>query len=234
MKVKSYLAAFSLLLVAVQGYAMGDADPLVGMVKFDQLEFRDAREGKPLVWEAEAWLGYDLNKLKLKTRGERLNGETESAELQLLYSRAVDPNWDFQVGVRHDFLPRPDRTWGVIGVEGLAPWYLETDVALFIGESGQTGIRLKTEYELMLTQRWVLIPELQLTAYGKTDEERGIGSGLADLELGVRLSYEIRREFAPYIGLNWERALGKTADIARDEGEHWNDLQWVLGVRFWF
>ncbi|MFW1678609.1 copper resistance protein B [Pontibacter sp. JAM-7] len=234
MNITKYVVSMFMLLPAVDAYAMGDADPLVGMVKFDQLEFRDASEGKPLVWEAEAWLGYDLNKVKLKTRGERLDGVTESAELQLLYSRAIDPNWDLQLGVRHDFLPKPDRTWGVVGVEGLAPWYLETDAALFIGESGQTGIRLKTEYELMLTQRLVLVPELQLTAYGKNDLQYGIGSGLSDLELGIRLSYEFKREFAPYIGLNWERLLGKTADLARDEGHETNDLQWVVGVRFWF
>ena len=221
-------------MIATLTYAAGADDPHLTMVRIDQLEKRDASSGKPLVWEIEGWTGYDLNKLAFKTKGERVSGETESAEFQLLYSRAIAPYWDFQAGIRHDFDPKPTQNWAAIGFQGLAPYFFETDVALFIGESGQSAFRLGSEYELMLTQRWVLSPEIELNVYGENDEERGIGSGLSDIELGLRLRYEIRREFAPYVGINWERKFGQTADFAREEGEDTNDLQFVAGIRGWF
>lgn len=228
-----YSLALSLLLSPSIQAAVTD-DPLLTMVTVDQLEKRDASGGNPLVWEIQGWLGYDLEKLVFKTEGERAEGKTEDAELQLLYSRAVDPYWDFQIGVRHDFRPDPSQNWAVIGFQGLAPYFLETDASLFIGESGQSALRLEAEYELMFTQQWVLAPEIEVNLYAEDDEARGIGSGLSDLELGLRLRYEIRREFAPYIGLNWERKFGQTADFAREEGEDDDDLQVVLGIRAWF
>lgn len=232
-RITTSVLTLSLLLSPAAQAAMED-DPLLSMVTIDQLEKRDASGGNPLVWEIQGWLGYDLDKLVFKTEGERVTGETEDAELQLLYSRAVDPYWDFQIGVRHDFRPDPSQNWAVLGFQGLTPYFLETDASLFIGESGQSALRLETEYELMLTQKWVLAPELEVNLYAEDDEARGIGSGLSGLELGLRLRYEIRREFAPYIGLNWERKFGQTADFARDEGEDTNDLQAVIGIRAWF
>ncbi|MDI3323777.1 copper resistance protein B [Pontibacterium granulatum] len=232
-RITTSVLTLSLLLSPAAQAAMED-DPLLSMVTIDQLEKRDASGGNPVVWEIQGWLGYDLDKLVFKTEGERVTGETEDAELQLLYSRAVDPYWDFQIGVRHDFRPDPSQNWAVLGFQGLTPYFLETDASLFIGESGQSALRLETEYELMLTQKWVLAPELEVNLYAEDDEARGIGSGLSGLELGLRLRYEIRREFAPYIGLNWERKFGQTADFARDEGEDTNDLQAVIGIRAWF
>jgi copper resistance protein B len=214
--------------------AMGDDDPILAKLMIDQLEVRVTDGPDPWVLDAQAWIGQDLNKFWLKVEGEHLDGTTAEAEVQALYSRAIAPYWDLQLGWRHDIRPEPSRDWLAIGLEGLAPYWFEVEGAAFIGESGQVGARLKGEYEWMFTQRWVLSPELEINLHSKDDEEVGVGSGLSDLQLGVRLRYEIRREFAPYLGVNWTKKFGNTADFARDEGEDGNDVQIVAGVRAWF
>ncbi|MEH6443567.1 MAG: copper resistance protein B [Oceanospirillaceae bacterium] len=208
-------------------------DPLLTMVNIDQFEQRYGDED-PFVFEGQAWVGYDLEKVLLKAEGERVNGENESAELQLLYSKAISPFWNIQLGARRDFKPEPSRNWGVIGFQGLAPYNIEIDTALFIGQSGSTSLRIEAEYELMLTQRLVLRPEIELNFFGKTDAKTQTGSGLANSEVGLRLAYEVRREFAPYIGVNWERKYGATADFAQDNGESSSDTQFVIGFSAWF
>lgn len=225
------LAMFAL---PFQAEAGGKDDPFLTMITIDQLEKRDANSSKPFAWEVQGWAGYDLDKLVFKTEGERADGETEKAELQLLYSKAIDPYWDIQFGIRHDFYPKPTQDWAVIALQGVAPYYFETDASLFIGEDGQTALRLESEYEMMLTQQWVLSPEIELNIHGKNDEEREIGSGLSNIEAGLRLRYEVKREFAPYIGIHWEKKIGKTADYAREEGEDTSDAQFVIGIRAWF
>ena len=214
--------------------AASEDDPVLTKVMIDQLEVRATDGLDPWVIDAQAWIGQDLNKFWLKLEGEYLDGKTEEAEVQALYSRAVAPYWDLQLGWRHDIRPEPSRDWLAIGFEGLAPYWFEIDAAAFIGESGQLGVRLEGEYEWMLTQRWVLSPEMELNLHTRNDERTGTGSGLSDLELGLRLRYEIRREFAPYVGVNWTRKFGNTADFARAEGEDTNDVQIVAGVRVWF
>ena len=225
------LAMFAL---PIQAEAGGEDDPFLTMITIDQLEKRDANSSKPFAWEVQGWAGYDLDKLVFKTEGERADGKTEKAELQLLYGKAIDPNWDIQLGFRHDFYPKPSQNWAVIALQGVAPYYFETDANLFIGEDGQTALRLESEYEMMLTQQWVLSPEIELNIHGKNDEEREVGSGLSNIEAGLRLRYEVKREFAPYIGIHWEKKFGKTADYAREEGEDTSDAQFVIGIRAWF
>ncbi len=226
-----WAAAFSSLPVLAHE---GD-DPLLARVMIDQFEWRDGGdEADPYVLEAQAWIGKDLHKLWIKTDVERVNGETEEAEIQALYSHAIAPFWDVQVGVRKDLKPTPDREWGVIGIQGLAPYFFEIDAALFVGDSGDTAARLSAEYEWMLTQKVVLSPEISMNFYGQNDMHRLTGSGLSDAQAGLRLRYEIRREFAPYIGVNWTRSFGNTADFVRDHGESTSDTQWVAGVRAWF
>ncbi|MBU0656982.1 MAG: copper resistance protein B [Gammaproteobacteria bacterium] len=212
---------------------MGD-DPTLTKVMINQLEIRQADQGdNPLAWEAEAWIGKDLNKLWLKTEGESVGGNTEEAEVQALYSRAIAPFWDVQAGGRKDFEPA-GREWATVGVKGLAPYHFDVDAALFAGTEGRSAARLKGEYEIMLTQKTVLSPEAEINLYGKDDPEMGIGSGLADANVGLRLRHEFKREFAPYIGVNWSKKFGKTADFARDDGEKTQDTQFVAGVRLWF
>ncbi|MCU7882664.1 MAG: copper resistance protein B [Candidatus Thiodiazotropha sp. (ex Lucinoma annulata)] len=215
-------------------FAGGADDPLIYKVMVDKLEIRNTGGNDPLVLDADAWVGYDLNKFWFKTEVERVDGETEEAEVQFLYSRAVAPFWDVQAGWRRDIKPEPDRDFLALGVKGLAPYLFEVDTGVFIGESGQIGARIDAEYEYMLTQKLILSPEIEMNLYSKDDEEVGIGSGLSDMELGLRLRYEVLREFAPYIGVNWTKIFGQTADFASDEGEDTSDVQIVLGIRAWF
>jgi len=213
-------------------YAAGMIDdPVLTMVKIDQFEVGDDENS---AWDAQAWIGKDINKLWIKTEGELTNSDIESSELQLLYSRAIAPYWDAQLGWRHDIKPEPNKDWLTLGIQGLAPYFFETDIALFLGEQGNIGLRTKFEYELMLTQKWVLSPEVEANFFSKNDPEIGLGSGLSDIEIGLRLRYEIEREFAPYIGVEWARRFGNTADLARQEGEGRTSVNWLAGIRIWF
>jgi copper resistance protein B len=213
--------------------AMED-DPVIGKLMIDQFETRITEGDNPLVLEAQAWIGKDLNKLWLKVDSEWVDKKNEELEVQALYSRAIDPYWDFQIGWRFDSKPSPSKNWFAIGFQGLAPYWYEVDSALFIGESGQLNLRLAAEYEWMFTQQLVLSPEVEANFYSKKDENHGIGSGLSDTQIGLRLRYEIKREFAPYIGVNWTQKYGKSADYARAEGEDSGDVQFVVGIRAWF
>ena len=223
-----------LALTTTSVFAAKADDPVLYMLKVDQLEARDADDGTVTAWEGDLWIGKDLNKLWIKTEGERSSEGTESAEFQLLYSRAIDANWDLQLGLRHDANPDPERNWAVLGFYGVSPYWFEIDSALFIEEDGQTNLRFAAEYEFMLTQKWVLSPEIEVNWFSEDDTELGIGSGLADIEAGLRLRYEISRKFAPYVGVNYEQLLGDTADIAEAAGEETGETQLVAGLRFWF
>ncbi len=232
---KNIVALLFFLIIPSLAFAgeMND-DPLLTMLIVDQLEIRNNDGSDPLVWDAEGWIGKDVDKLWIKTEGEYVNSRVEEVELQALYSRAVAPFWDIQLGWRRNIRPTPNRDWLAFGVKGLAPYFFDIDVALFVGDAGRTSARLQVEYEIMLTQRLVLVPEIELNLYGKDDPATGIGSGLSNIEAGLRLRYEIRREFAPYIGLNWTKLYGDTADFARAEDTDTDDVQFVFGVRAWF
>lgn len=208
-------------------------DAAFAMVQLDQLEWREIDNDDAQVWELQAWYGNDYNKLWFETEGERVNGE-EEGRVELMWDRIISSWWSIQGGVRQDFGEGPSRTWADIGIQGLAPYFFEIDAAIYVGEQGRTAARFSGEYDMLITQRLILQPELEFELYGKDDPENGIGSGLSDVEVGLRLRYEIRREFAPYIGVHWERKFGETADLARDEGEDVNDLLFVAGLRAWF
>ncbi len=194
-----------------------------GKVMLDQLEWRDARDGSALAWDAQGWYGGDYNKLWVKTEGERLAGRTEAASLDALADRVIARWWSAQAGIRQDFGEGPARTWLGMGLQGLAPYWLDVEATFYLGEAGRTALRLKAEYDLLLTQRLVLQPYGELNFYGKADPERGVRSGLDDLELSLRLRYEIRRELAPYVGVGWFRR--------RDQRDQ---AQLVAGLHIWF
>ncbi len=228
------LAMLGGLILSDVAYAVMEDDPLLATVTIEQLEWRSANGDDPWVWDAEGWVGKDFHKLWFKSEGEAVDGRTESAFLEALYSRAIATYWDLQTGWRHDFEPGPSRDWFAIGFQGVAPYFFEVDATLYAGGNGTVAARLEAEYEILFTQRLILTPEVEFNAYGRDDPPRGIGSGVSDLELGLRLRYEIRRQLAPYIGINWEKKFGGTADFARAEGESSDDLQFVIGLRAWF
>jgi len=200
----------------------------------DQLEYQDADEGSTLAWSASGWVGGDIDRLWLRSEGERTNGVTEDAELQLLYGHSIGPWWDVVAGVRQDFKPESPQTWAAFGVQGMALYAFEAEATAFVGENGQSAARLEGEYDILLTNRLILQPTAEVNFYGKNDPERGVGSGLANTELGLRLRYEIVRQFAPYIGVSWNRVYGNTADMVRDEGGDKEEARLVAGIRMWF
>jgi copper resistance protein B len=200
----------------------------------DKLEWQDADDGSAVAWDLSGWIGGDIDRLWLRSEGERSNGKTEDAEIQALWGHAISPWWDVVSGVRQDFKPDAPQTWAAIGVQGMALYNFEAEATAFIGEGGQSALRFEGDYDILLTNRLILQPTAELNVYGKNDAQRGIGSGLANTEAGLRLRYEIRREFAPYIGVTWNRTYGNTADYAREEGEKRSEARLVLGVRMWF
>ncbi len=232
---KLFFIALTGFLVTGSVFAGGmEDDPLITKFMIDQFETRTTDGDDPLVLEGQVWLGKDLNKFWFKVDAERVKSDTEELELQALYSRAIAPYWDFQLGVRSDINPKPTRDWIVVGFQGLAPYFYEIDSALFIGDSGRIGLRLQAEYEILFTQKWILTPEIELNFHSKEDTELAIGSGLSDSQIGIRLRYEFKREFAPYFGVNWNNKFGKTATFAEDSGIKAKDSQVVIGIRAWF
>jgi len=208
-------------------------DPLLLNLNIDKFEKRSG-DSNSYVFESQAWVGFDLNKLLIKTGVERVNGSNESAKIELLYSRAISPYWDLQMGVRHDFDPQPERSWAVIGLQGLSPYNVNIDTALYFSKSGRTQLDIAAEYEQMITQRLALIPEAEFSFYGQSDNATETGAGFAKSEFSLRLAYEIKREFSPYIGVVHEAKHGKTKRMAKQEGESSSDTKVVVGVQAWF
>jgi copper resistance protein B len=130
--------------------------------------------------------------------------------------------------------PGPAQTWAAFGIQGIAPYWFDVQATGYVGGSGRTHVRVETEYDLLLTNRLVLQPMLETEIYGKSDPEHHFGAGLATLDVGLRLRYEIRREFAPYAGLVWSRKFFGTADLAEAAGETPAGWRLAMGVRTWF
>jgi len=204
------------------------------LLLINQLEWQGGDGAGALNWDIKGWVGGDIDRLWLRSEGERSAGRTESAEVQALWGHAISPWWDLVGGVRHDFKPGDGQTWAAFGAQGMALYNFEAEATLFVGEAGRTAARLEGDYDILLTNRLILQPTAELNLYGRNDPPRGVGSGLSDSELGLRLRYEVRREFAPYVGVSWNRSYGQTAQYARDEGEDISQWRWVVGVRLWF
>lgn len=209
--------------------------PSYGMLLTDRLEAGFGDEADGYLWDIQGWYGGDRNRWWLKSEGEGEQGKSpEDAELQLLFGRMFAPFWDWQIGIRHDFRPQPDRSHLVLGLQGVVPYEFEIDSAVFVSEAGDVTARVEAEYDLRITQRLVLQPRFELNAALSDVREIGLDSGINNTELGLRLRYEVRREFAPYIGISWEQLHGGTADLARGEGEPTSVTSLVLGFRAWF
>ncbi len=224
----------SVSLLSNSAFARMEDDPVETKLMLDKFELGRVDGDTTMAWESGLWIGQDLNKFWLKSSGEQVAGKIEGTETQFLYSRALDPFWDIQAGIRHDTTADAKRNYLTLGIQGLAPYYFETDASLSFSKKGQVKLNAAFEYEMMLTQKLVLSPEVELNAYAKDDKPMGVASGLADVEAGIRLRYEIKREFAPYIGVNWAKKLGSTADLAKDAGEDTSESSVVLGIRAWY
>ena len=200
----------------------------------DRLEISDADPGTNLEWQGRTWIGTDLNRLWLRSEGERANGVTHDADIELLYGRSVSTWWDVVIGGRHDFKPGAAQDFAAIGIIGTAPYKIELQATAYIGQGGQASARIEAEYQTLLTNRLILQPLVEVNLYARDDARRGVGAGLSTVEAGLRLRYEITRRFAPYIGLVRERAFGETAGLRRAGGDDAGDTRFVAGLRAWF
>jgi copper resistance protein B len=202
----------------------------------DQLEVGFGEGRETYAWEdVQLWYGGDIDKLWLKSEGEGEFGEGfDRGDIQALWSHAIDPWFDLQAGVRMNFGRGPERPHLVVGIQGLAPYWFEIDAAAFLSSSGDVTGRIEAEYDLRLTQRLILQPQAELDWALQDVPELGIGAGISSAEAGLRLRYEIVPEFAPYVGIAYERAFGDTARFARAAGDDPGGLRLLAGVRIWF
>lgn len=205
------------------------------LLMLDQLEWQPDAGRDGYRWRGEAWFGGDRDRLVLSSEGEGAFGRAVGdAEVQALFSRAIDPYFNLRAGVRQDLGPGARRTWATIAIEGLAPYWFEIGGAAFVSTKGEVTARLEGYYDQRITQRLILQPRVEANLSAQRIAETGTGGGLSSVEAGLRLRYELRREFAPYVGVNWERRLGATADMARARGDGTGGIALVAGVRAWF
>jgi copper resistance protein B len=205
------------------------------LVVFDELEGRTGGSGSAFRWNGEGWIGTDANRLWLKSEGF-LEGTTMSeGDQEALYDRPIPHTryFDAQIGVREDLDSGPRRTWGAVGIEGLAPQFFKVQPTFYFRDGGNVASRLEGSYDLPITQRLVVQPQAELNFYSKNDPGRGTGSGLSDIDTGIRIRYEISRKFAPYVGFAYAGKYGDTATYARQAGEAVDGPTFVFGIRVW-
>jgi copper resistance protein B len=202
-------------------------------VTLDRIEWQGGDDSRA-AWNAHAWYGGDIDKLRLEAEGERTGDTTEESRLELGWERIASRWWSLRAGLRHDAGIGPSRDWLAVGVAGLAPGFIEVEASFYVGEQGRSALRLATARDFLFTQRLVLQPELELSAYGREDPQRLTGSGLSDLKAGLRLRYEFRREFAPYFGVRWVDHFGDSAHLREAAGEDPDEFLWLAGFRAWF
>ena len=201
----------------------------------DRLEWSAVSGRDGYLLDAQGWYGGDINKLWLKTEVEGDRGRNpEKAEAQALWSRAINPWFDVQAGVRFDANRDPNRSHLVLGVQGLAPYWYEVDGAVFLSNKGELTARAEAEYDLRITQKLILQPLAEVDLSAQDIKELGIGAGLSTAELGLRMRYQVSQQFAPYVGLSYERAFGNTRRFRRSDGEGADSLGFVAGLRLWF
>lgn len=203
---------------------------------FNQLEGR-LGNGSSLRWDGQAWAGTDYDRLWLKSEGRynvNRKGTMTDGDHELLYDRPVSTYFDVQAGVRIDLDSLPTRTWVALGVQGLAIEFWDLEATLYASDNGHYALKTNASYDLLLTQRLILQPQFETNWYTKTDPRRRIGSGLSDIDMGLRLRYEFSRKLAPYVGVAYQRSFSGTASYAREDGGHVNDVRFLAGLRVWF
>jgi copper resistance protein B len=203
-------------------------------IRLDHLEVLRT-DGETIVpYDLEGWFGQTYNRVVLKAEGEFESGDLADARTELLWNRAIAPYWDTQVGMRYDSGAGPNRTWVAAGIEGLAPYWFNLELTAYVGESSRSAFRIDASYDMLISQKLILQPRFEANFYGKDDLERGLGSGLSDMSLALRLRYEIRRELAPYLGIERVSQHGGTEGLTRAAGGDPSDTRLTLGLRFWF
>ncbi|GHA03776.1 hypothetical protein GCM10008090_11240 [Arenicella chitinivorans] len=237
-KIKIGLALLLCVAMPNASQAMFNDDPWLTKV-MSEFEYLSEHGKGVLEWDIDAWHGRDLSKFWLKTSGELVDSDVESANIELVYSHAVSAYWDQQFGIRHDLKPDPlgrARNWLSYGFIGTAPYFIEVDARVFVGEESSSQLLIELERELMLTQEWVLTPELDIVANGRSNEVYGEGSGLAEIEFGLRLGYEHNgnRKFQPFVGITAKQSFGTTRQYKKSEGEASSDVSLMLGIHSWF
>ncbi|MGI9170238.1 MAG: copper resistance protein B [Caulobacteraceae bacterium] len=202
---------------------------------FDQLEGRLGGGDDSLRWEGEAWAGTDLNRLWLKSEGEVDGaGRVSEGQQEIFYDRPVSTYFDLQLGARYDLDSGPGRGWAAFGIEGLAPYFIKLSATGYVGDAGRYAAKVMASYDQLLTNRLIAEPEAEVNLYARDDPARRIGSGLSDLDAGLRLRYEITRKFAPYVAVTYEQKFGPTAAFVRAAGERSSDVRFATGVKAWF
>ena len=201
---------------------------------FNELEGRFGGSNPEFRWEGQGWIGTDYDKLWIKSEGTLQGGALDDGQHQFLYSRAISTYFDLQGGLRSDFDSRPTRNWAAFGIQGLAPYFFNLEVTGFVSGQGHLAAKLEASYDLLLTQRLILQPQIELNVYSKADPARMVGAGFADIDTGLRLRYEFSRKFAPYLGVVYEGKFGQTANFARRAGESTGGVRFVAGLRLWF
>jgi copper resistance protein B len=184
--------------------------------------------------DTRGWLGGDRDRFWFRAEGDGDDGGVGNAQTHLFYGRRIARWWDLVAGIEQEFDPGSARTWAAFGIQGLAPYRFEVELTGYVGAEGRTHLRTEVEYELLLTNRLVLQPQLEMELFGKSDPERGIGAGLSTTDIGFRLRYEFKRELAPYIGVVWSNKWGETADLTEAAGEDAGGARFVTGLRLWF
>jgi len=217
----------------VEGHSM-HGNAVSYFVLFDQLEWQAGEGTNGANLDSRGWLGRDRDRLWFRAEADGEGGRVGDAQVHVLYGRQFSRWWDVVAGIRQDLRPGPAQTWAAVGVQGLAPYWFEVDATAYVGASGRTHARFEVEYELLLTNRLILQPLVEAEVYGKSDPERGIGAGLSTTDAGFRVRYEWRREFAPYVGVTWNRKWGETSDFAEAAGEDTGGARFVTGLRLWF
>jgi copper resistance protein B len=203
-------------------------------VLFDQLEGRWNGSNTEFRWEGQGWVGTDYDKLWIKSEGTLSNGVLEDGQDQFLYSRAITTYFDLQGGLRSDLDSRPTRNWAALGIQGLAPYFFDLELTGFVSGEGHLAAKLEASYDLLLTNRLILQPQIEVNLYSKADPARLVGAGFSDIDTGLRLRYEISRKLAPYIGVVYQGKFGQTASYAKRAGETAADFRFVFGIRSWF
>ena len=200
---------------------------------FDQMEWHTGDNHSGVNWDVKGWIGKDKDRFEYRTEGLYEDDRVPTAQAHALYGRMIGRWWDLVAGVREDFRPADPQTWAAFGVQGLAPYWIEVEATAYLTSGWRNHYRLELEHELRITNRLFLQPQIEMEIYGTDDLDHGFGKGLSTVDTAIRLRYEFKREFAPYLGVSWRQKYFGTADAAEAAGDTTGGSRLAFGVRLW-